>query len=72
MYVDGTFVGTIALQARPAGTSVNFQTITSLTAPGIAASAIMPGSWEYRLACTAYTSGTANCIMLVSNQEGGG
>lgn len=73
MYVDGTFVGTVVLQGRPAGTAVNFQNLTTaLTAPGISASAVLPGGWEYRMACTAFTSGTINCIMSASNQEGGG
>ena len=77
MAVWGTFVGTIQLQARPAGiTGAPFQALTAtapsggaanITAPGIWTFEALPGDWEYQVACTAYTSGTINYAAQVAS-----
>lgn len=64
--VTGTFVGTAALQARPTGSGAAWITLGSpLTAPG-AVSTTMAGDVEFRIACTAYTSGTIAAYLAVA------
>lgn len=75
LYIDGTFVATVVLQGRPASSAAGaWVDLGSATAPGVVASAVLPGGWSYRAGVKTggFTSGTANLILQASNQEGGG
>lgn len=69
-YVMGTFEATLKLQARPTGDpDLDWQTIgDDITAPGIVTAGPIAGDYEYRLLCTAFTSGTVDAY--ISAMEG--
>lgn len=65
LWVSGTFVGTVQLQARPAGLGGTFQPIApigggAISAAGVYAFPPLAGDWEFQAQMTSYTSGTAN------------
>jgi hypothetical protein len=67
--VTGSLVGTIQLQARPAGGSAAmWQPIggAGLSASGLINPGIIYGDMEFRVFCSAYTSGNAPCVFQVT------
>lgn len=72
LFVDGTtgsLVGTIQLQARPAGGSANSWAPiggAGVTATGAISPGVIYGDLEFRAICSAYTSGNAPCVLQVT------
>jgi len=67
VWVSGTFVGTVLVQASPDGT--NWVTVAngSLTAPGVVP--IPTSAKQVRINCTAYTSGTITGTAALRDAE---
>lgn len=70
LYVAGTFVGTLTLQARPSGLGGAWAPVTpigqaasGITSPAVYSFPPMAGDWEFQVQMTAYTSGTANVTL---------
>jgi hypothetical protein len=62
--VSGTFVGTVVLQALPTRSSTTWVNIgTSLTAAGTILANNLAGDFQFRVLCSAYTSGTATVYL---------
>lgn len=67
--VTGTLVGTIQLQARPAGGSANSWAPlggAGLTATGAITPGVVAGDCEFRVFCSAFTSGTAPWTLQIA------
>ncbi len=62
--VSGTFVGTVALQ-RTVNGGLSWSTIATLSDVGTVDSFVAEPGW-YRWYCTAYTSGTIDCELVIT------
>lgn len=72
VYLDAGLTGTIQLQARPSTGVGGWQpiipvgaTAANITAPGLYAFPPLGGDWQFQIACTAYTSGSANATLQI-------
>lgn len=66
LFLDAGLTGTVELMARPTGGVGNFQPLipigastAGVTAGGVYAYPTLGGDFEFELACTAFTSGSA-------------
>jgi hypothetical protein len=68
MLVTGTWVGSVALQARVRGDPNNAWALiaTARSTNGISNVPGIAGDMEFRAVCTAYTSGTIICYVAAS------
>ncbi len=70
LYVAGTFVGTLQVQAQSNYAPNGFVPMTpigatspNITAPGLYVFPHIPGDFAYEVEMTAFTSGTANVVL---------
>jgi hypothetical protein len=70
--ISGTFVGTMETQVRQSVSTdpTAWVSLGDLTAPGYVGKMDFPGDLQFRVICTAYTSGTANVYLATAPYSG--